>query len=36
MADFFTTDTTFQALQDGVPFGRFRDTSVFFVRNSME
>jgi hypothetical protein len=26
MADFFTTNTTFQALQDRIPFGRFGDT----------
>ncbi len=36
MADFFTTNTTFQALQDRIPFGRFGDTYVFFGRNSME
>jgi hypothetical protein len=30
MADFFTTNTTFQALQDRIPFGRFGDTYVFF------
>jgi hypothetical protein len=30
MADFFTTNTTFQALQDRTPFGRFGDTYVFF------
>jgi hypothetical protein len=29
MADFFTTNTTFQALQDRIPFGRFGDTCVF-------
>ncbi len=29
MADFFTTNTTFQALQDRIPFGRFGDTYVF-------
>ncbi len=26
---FFTTNTTFQVLQDRIPFGRFRDTWVF-------
>jgi hypothetical protein len=30
MADFFTKNTTFQALQDKIPFGRFGDTCVFF------
>jgi hypothetical protein len=30
MADFFTTNTTFQALQDRIPFGRFGDTYYFF------
>jgi hypothetical protein len=29
MADFFTTNTTFQALQDRIPFSRFRYTCVF-------
>jgi hypothetical protein len=29
MADFFTTYTTFQALQGRIPFGRFGDMSVF-------
>ncbi len=29
MADFYTTNTTFQALQDRIPFGRVRDTCVF-------
>jgi hypothetical protein len=29
MADFFTTNTTFQALQDRITFGRFRDICVF-------
>ncbi len=29
MADFLTTNTTFQALQDRIPFGRFGDTCVF-------
>ncbi len=36
MADFFTTNTTFQALQDRISFGRFGDTCVSFGRNSME
>jgi hypothetical protein len=36
MADFFTTNATFQALQDRIPFSRFGDTCVSFVRNSME
>jgi hypothetical protein len=36
MAEFYTTNTTFQALQDRIPFGRFGDICVFFVRNSME
>jgi hypothetical protein len=36
MSDFFTTNTTFQALQDRILFGRFGDTCVFFGRNSME
>ncbi len=27
---FFTTNTTFQALQDRIPFGQFRDTCVIF------
>jgi hypothetical protein len=30
MADFFTTNTTFQALQDRIPFGRFGDICVLF------
>jgi len=30
MANFFTTNTTFQALQDSIPFGRLGDTCVFF------
>jgi len=30
MADFFTISTTFQALQDRIPFGRFGETCVFF------
>jgi hypothetical protein len=30
IADVFTTNTTFQALQDRIPFGRFGDTCVFF------
>jgi hypothetical protein len=30
MADFLPQDTTFQALQDRIPFGRFRDIYVFF------
>jgi hypothetical protein len=29
MADFFTTNTNFQALQDRIPFGRFGDAHVF-------
>ncbi len=29
MADFFTRNRTFQALQDRISFGRFRDTCVF-------
>jgi len=29
MADFFTTNTNFQALQDRIPFVRFGDTRVF-------
>jgi hypothetical protein len=36
MAEFFSTNITFQALQDRTPFGRFRDTCGFFVRDSME
>jgi hypothetical protein len=31
MADFFTTNTTFQALKDRIPFGRLEDTCVFFL-----
>jgi hypothetical protein len=31
MADFLPQDTTFQALQDRIPFGRFRDIYVFFL-----
>jgi hypothetical protein len=29
MAEFFTTNTTFQALKDRIPFGRFVETCVF-------
>jgi hypothetical protein len=29
MAEFFTTNTTFQPLQDRIPFGRFGETCVF-------
>jgi hypothetical protein len=29
MADFCTTNTNFQVLEDRIPFGRFRDTCVF-------
>ncbi len=29
MADFFTTNTTFEALKDRISFGRFRDTCFF-------
>jgi len=29
MADFCSTNTTFQALKDRIPFGRFGDTCVF-------
>jgi len=30
MPDFFTINTSFQALQDRIPFVRFGDTRVFF------